>query len=141
MSFFTYKNGEMHAEGVALELSVTNPLEQPFGELAALVPCFNPGPTERRTHALAATLDAAVKALGYRQPGGQRRPQHSHNDQAPGQDTGVPERRVGEGEARGGGLCRALASVHGAGAARGPRFQKVMRDLGPQHALAATAPE
>ena len=41
------------AEGVALELSVTNPLEQPFGELAALVPCFNPGPTERRTHALA----------------------------------------------------------------------------------------
>jgi hypothetical protein len=43
---------EVDAEGVALELSVTNPQEEPFGELAALVPCFSPGPPERRTHAL-----------------------------------------------------------------------------------------
>jgi hypothetical protein len=41
------------ADGVALELTVTNPLDRPFGELASIVPCFNPGPEERRTHALA----------------------------------------------------------------------------------------
>jgi hypothetical protein len=41
------------AEGVALELTVTNPLEAPFGELSSIVPCFNPGPEERRTQELA----------------------------------------------------------------------------------------
>jgi len=44
---------EVDSRGVALRLSVTNLTERAWPEVAAIVPCFNPGPLEVRNQELA----------------------------------------------------------------------------------------
>ena len=56
---------EVGAQGVDLDLNVTNSSDRQWGDLASIIPCFSPGPEEVRTETFRTTKTSFVGAEGF----------------------------------------------------------------------------